>query len=282
VLRKDPTTNFRDVDLCVMLVTALVHDLEHPGTTNSYQVNSGSTLALRYSDISVCEYHHAALTSQMLAQPETAIFANLEPSTQRQIRKTMISLILSTDNTQHFNLKRELEAINSKRDQKQPTASSSDPERDRLTIMKCVLHAADISNPAKPWALARKWSDLILEEFYLQGDKEREKGLEISLNCDRYTVFQDEMSCKFIDIIVFPFFDELCDLLPETFFMIACIKNNRKMWHELLVSRIAKQDPIGNAAQIVSCNEKWTVFASECDTTTKFAEEIVRKKATAP
>jgi len=282
VLRKDPTANFRDVDLCVMLVTALVHDLEHPGTTNSYQVNSGSTLALRYSDISVCEYHHAALTSQMLAQPETAIFANLEPSTQRQIRKTMISLILSTDNTQHFNLKRELEAINSKRDQKQPTASSSDPERDRLTIMKCVLHAADISNPAKPWALARKWSDLILEEFYLQGDKEREKGLEISLNCDRYTVFQDEMSCKFIDIIVFPFFDELCDLLPETFFMIACIKNNRKMWHELLVSRIAKQDPIGNAAQIVSCNEKWTVFASECDTTTKFAEEIVRKKATAP
>lgn len=191
LLRKDPSLNLRDVDLCVVLVTALVHDLEHPGTTNSYQVNSGSALALRYSDISVCEYHHAAITSQMLAQPETAIFANLEQSTQRQIRKTMISLILSTDNAQHFNLKRELEAINARRDQKSLAPQAPDPERDRLSVMKCVLHAADISNPAKPWALARKWSDLILEEFFLQGDKEREKGLEVSLNCDRYTVFQD-------------------------------------------------------------------------------------------
>lgn len=48
-----------------------------------------------------------------------------------------------------------------------------------------MVHCADLSGPTKPLHLYRRWCDRIMEEFFQQGDKEREAGLEISPMCDR-------------------------------------------------------------------------------------------------
>ena len=48
-----------------------------------------------------------------------------------------------------------------------------------------MLHCADLSNPTKPLDIYKKWVDVLLEEFYQQGDKEKELGLDISPMCDR-------------------------------------------------------------------------------------------------
>ena len=47
------------------------------------------------------------------------------------------------------------------------------------------MHCADLSNPTKPLYIYRQWADRIMEEFFLQGDLEREQGLDISPMCDR-------------------------------------------------------------------------------------------------
>jgi len=61
-------------------------------------------------------------------------------------------------------------------------ASWSDP----VLALCYVLHCADISNPARPWRLAREWGARVSEEFYKQGDRERALGLlPISPLCDR-------------------------------------------------------------------------------------------------
>lgn len=49
------------------------------------------------------------------------------------------------------------------------------------------MHCADLSNPAKPLPLYRQWTERIMAEFFQQGDRERESGLDISPMCDKHT-----------------------------------------------------------------------------------------------
>ena len=53
-------------------------------------------------------------------------------------------------------------------------------------VLQNMVHCADLSNPTKPLELYRRWVDLIMEEFFRQGDKERENGQDISPMCDRH------------------------------------------------------------------------------------------------
>lgn len=39
---------------------------------------------------------------------------------------------------------------------------------DRAKTMSLILHAADISHPAKSWNLHYRWTMALMEEFFLQ------------------------------------------------------------------------------------------------------------------
>ena len=54
-----------------------------------------------------------------------------------------------------------------------------------LQVLQNMVHCADLSNPTKPLELYRHWVDLIMEEFFRQGDLERESNMDISPMCDR-------------------------------------------------------------------------------------------------
>ena len=51
-----------------------------------------------------------------------------------------------------------------------------------------MVHCADLSNPTKPLEIYRRWVAVILEEFFQQGDREREQGIDVSPMCDRHNV----------------------------------------------------------------------------------------------
>eukprot|EP00959_Pyramimonas_sp_CCMP1952_P018973 400981-Pyramimonas_sp.AAC.1 len=50
---------------------------------------------------------------------------------------------------------------------------------------RVVVHDADISNPGKPVPAAVRWSELLVKEFYLQGDEERKDNSPVTPICDR-------------------------------------------------------------------------------------------------
>jgi len=64
---------------------------------------------------------------------------------------------------------------------------------------------ADVSNPARPWDMAKKWSDAVVEEFFLQGDLEKLNNLAPSPNMDRDKTLQPQIAIGFQDFIVQPF-----------------------------------------------------------------------------
>ena len=54
------------------------------------------------------------------------------------------------------------------------------------TTLKTILHAADISTAARPWEIYTEWSQRILDEFYAEGDQQRELNMEITFAFDRH------------------------------------------------------------------------------------------------
>jgi hypothetical protein len=65
-----------------------------------------------------------------------------------------------------------------------PSTFTSEPRQ--LLLMQVALHAADVSNPVKPWQLHMRWYPRLMDEFYYQGDLEREAGLPITFAFDRH------------------------------------------------------------------------------------------------
>lgn len=61
------------------LIAATIHDVDHPGRTNSFLCNAGSELAVLYNDTAVLESHHTALAFQLTAKDSKCnIFKNID------------------------------------------------------------------------------------------------------------------------------------------------------------------------------------------------------------
>ncbi len=77
-------------------------------------------------------------------------------------------------------------------------------DNNRLFVLELLLHCADISNPYKPFEICHKWCLLVVEEFSLQGDREKAEKLEVSPMCDRNAIVLTNMQMGFIEFVVTP------------------------------------------------------------------------------
>ena len=82
-------------------------------------------------------------------------------------------------------------------------------------MMCLLLHSADVSHPTKEWELHKEWTARCMEEFFKQGDKERELGLDISPLCDRNTTQVPQSQIGFIDYIVSPLFNTVIETVEH-------------------------------------------------------------------
>ena len=81
------------LELFAAILGALCHDFNHPGTTNSHEIKSGSLLALTYSDSSVLERHHLASSFAVMKTKGYDILSGLSPDDYKTVRSTIIELV---------------------------------------------------------------------------------------------------------------------------------------------------------------------------------------------
>lgn len=101
--------------------------------------------------------------------------------------------------------------------------------------MNFMLHLADISNPGKPLKIAKHWANCALSEFFAQGDLEAEKGLPVSLLCDRNSTDLASSQRDFISFIVLPAFEVLGSIIPEVKrIVVPQLLQNLEYWESMV------------------------------------------------
>uniref|UniRef100_A0A8D0NSZ7 High affinity cGMP-specific 3',5'-cyclic phosphodiesterase 9A n=1 Tax=Sus scrofa TaxID=9823 RepID=A0A8D0NSZ7_PIG len=186
-----------------------VQDAKAPSALSSnprYQINARTELAVRYNDISPLENHHCAVAFQILAQPDCNIFANVSRDSFRQIRQGMITLILATDMARHA------EIMDSFKEKMEDFDYSNE---EHLTLLKMILiKCCDISNEVRPTEVAEPWVDCLLEEYFMQSDREKSEGLPVAPFMDRDKVTKATAQIGFIKFVLIPMFEMVTKLFP--------------------------------------------------------------------
>ncbi|XP_056592712.1 cAMP-specific 3',5'-cyclic phosphodiesterase 4D-like isoform X2 [Triplophysa dalaica] len=226
---------FTDLEILAAIFASAIHDVDHPGVSNQFLINTNSELALMYNDSSVLENHHLAVGFKLLQEENCDIFQNLTKKQRQSLRKMVIDIVLATDMSKHMNLLADLKTMV---ETKKVTSSGVlllDNYSDRIQVLQNMVHCADLSNPTKPLQLYKQWTDRIMEEFFSQGDRERERGMEISPMCDKHNASVEKSQVGFIDYIVHPLWETWADLVhPDAQDILDTLEENREWYQSTL------------------------------------------------
>ncbi|XP_076371691.1 3',5'-cyclic-AMP phosphodiesterase 4C-like isoform X3 [Tachypleus tridentatus] len=226
---------FTDLEILAALFAAAIHDVDHPGLTNQYLVNSSSELAIMYNDESVLESHSLAVAFKILQDENCNIFVNLSKKQCQTLRKVAIDMVIATDMSKHMTLLADLKTMVETKKVAGSGVLLLDNYTERIQVLQNMIHCADLSGPTKQLEMYKKWVDLLMEEFFQQGDKEREQGLDISPMCDRYNATIEKSQVGFIDYIVHPLWETWADLVyPDAQYILDTLEDNRD-WYQNMI-----------------------------------------------
>ena len=228
------------LDILSLLVAGVCHDVGHKGYNNDYQIKMYTDLAITYNDKSILENFHISETFKLLKNDKLNIFRNTSKNDFSYIRKRIIDMILATDMFYHSRIialmKSRLENKNIKNGENSENIvknSGNNLFNEQQEILNYLIHIGDISHNTKKFEITYKWSLLLTEEFWRQGDEEKEKGFNVNFLYDRNNIDIGRNQVGFIKGIIVPSFDLLINFLPELMYYSDNMKENLRRWNEI-------------------------------------------------
>nr|CAG4715633.1 unnamed protein product [Naegleria fowleri] len=186
-------------ELLAVILAATMHDFQHPGTTNQYQIQSCSDLAITYNDKSVLESHHVASFYTLLKNDKYNILRGLTAKQRRYVREIVIGLVGATDLSFQQGFMNQMQAMMDVGKQNSELLA-----QEKIFFLKMSLKVADTSNTSKPLFLHLPWINRLQQEFFLQGDKEKELHLDGSPFMDRDRSNVAKCQHSFIEYVTLP------------------------------------------------------------------------------
>ena len=227
------------LDLLGIIVSAMGHDLGHPGLNNNYLINSSSDLAITYNDASCLENFHTSYLFKILRKEENNILEKLSIQNYKTIRKRMISQILATDMANHgetiSTIKSKIKSCQEEGQNRFNLLSGNESTKfgEQQSLLNYLIHMADLGHNCKKYEISRIWVKILCEEFWLQGDKEKANGMPISFMCDRDKTDVPGSQVGFLRGFILSSFDCLVSMFPNLKYTIENAENNIRQWKKL-------------------------------------------------
>lgn len=217
LLRRDCGRWFSALDMLVMLLAALCHDIDHPGNTNDFELKARSQMALTHNDDAVLERHHCRVTFLILGHKSANILEHLSPARFVRARRLIIQCILATDMAKHVDNCKALDLLTRRQL----------PEK-KYVLMGVVMHAADLSGQALPYSQAARWGMRMLTEFQAQAKHEQ----ELLMSVDSFMANLHHIKARvtvqmnFINYVLRPLWLPLATLCPALRVYVDALEHN--------------------------------------------------------
>merc|ERR1719329_1219793 len=242
----------RDNDMYALLVAALCHDIGHPGRTTPFLVETKHELAIRYNDTSPLENMHCARLFEICESAKyggTNVFQKFDKDTYKAARKLCINAIIHTDNALHFDM---VKAVKSAYEVTSDICDMQSNNPDHLSesykeeVLKkniglwqqLILHMCDVATPLKPWHISHKWATLVQDEFFAQGDEEKELGIPLGMLNDKTKVSRSGSEHGFINFLLAPLALAAVSNFPPLHGLLVQMASNMQSWRDLWVEDV--------------------------------------------
>ena len=184
-----------------LFIAAICHDLHHYNIEDKSR--SEIALAVLYRNRPVLEMHHCEQCINVISKPEHNIFENIEQDQQVQLWQSIISLILSTDMAQHFQLVQKFRSLVF------PTMmlNMNSPQH-KLLLSQIVLKCCDAATACRLFPVNERWAKTL-------------NDLGHKLNASEAGTNEEEMviiaknQVGFSLIVAQPLFTVLVQAIPE-------------------------------------------------------------------
>ncbi|KAK4190435.1 3',5'-cyclic-nucleotide phosphodiesterase regA [Podospora australis] len=227
-----------------LLITAIGHDVGHPGLNNGFLTTVQAPLAQVYSDRSVLENFHCASYCQILRQHWPQVFNDCK------MKKLMTASILSTDMSLHGLYMNKLTQLKESLAGTNPVTTGCDPKRQQeLEELICALliKCADISNVARSHDTAIKWMHTLAYETTEQRKVESKMNIPSSIfaqpGLDVLTLTENQLG--FMNGFATPLFEGVADLIPSLQYCVDEIFTNKRLFDTTLA---AEKEKLKNCA----------------------------------
>lgn len=259
VTRSPVAALLRPIDALTLLVTAIGHDVGHPGVNNGFLATLNTPLAQLYNDRSVLESFHCAAYSQILRRHWPVVYED------RKMRQLMISSILSTDMGLHFDYMKKLGDLQEKIRLHAGTNGWDSRQLDEGRVLACslLIKCADISNVARHHDTALRWMYILSDEFSRQASMEEELQIKSSLlappKSDLVSLATAQLG--FMNLFAMPLFHGVTDILPAMSYTVEELKTNkilfeRKVQDEAALPLPAATSKPGAAVKLAEDDER--------------------------
>lgn len=174
--------------LFATLISAFVHDINHPGTTNKFEIEHNTLLANMYHDnndeSSILEKHHYHIYKNIM--DEINLLEGLNNEEKELFEQTVIKCIMETDMTKHYelvNLLREIKQYLVRKNKNMKEYIRNNMYR-QITLSTIIVHGADIGNSILDYERCRQWGLLLNQEEKILKEKEQQMAGETDSNMD--------------------------------------------------------------------------------------------------